>query len=88
MTFKICGPVNRSYARLPDILDTSCGDPIAFSIIWHSSVVEESCHIGHLDVENASGTSWQARGWVASSDFSSDEAAPSQYTDPCCYTLL
>lgn len=84
LTLRICAPVKRSYALLPEILDTSCGLPTSFSMIWHSSVVEESCHIGHLVVENASGTSCSVRGWVASNECSKDKADAFQYTDPCC----
>ena len=44
---------NRSYARLPDILETLWALPRVSSRSLHSSVVDESCHIGHFVVENA-----------------------------------
>lgn len=43
----------RSYARLPEILETLWAPPRVSSRSLHSPVVDESCHIGHLVVENA-----------------------------------
>ena len=43
----------RSYARLPEILESLWAPPRVSSRSLHSPVVDESCHIGHLVVENA-----------------------------------
>src|ERR1700760_3408559 len=69
-TLAIWFPVNRSYARLPVKSAKACGPPTAASSSLHSSVVEESCQMGHISIENAIGESCSFNDFSESKDAS------------------
>ena len=68
LTLLICVPVKRSYARLPVSSASAWGPPMVSSSARHSRVVDESCQMGELWIENAFGLSCESNDLEGSSE--------------------